>query len=95
MDIGVERSVRETFFSSLELAKDVLQGLGVPAGEVETAVQKFREYDEALIRRQDRFHQDEEQLIASTREAAEELERVFEQDTQVIDANSAGGTAST
>lgn len=87
MDVGVERIVRETFFSSLELAKDVLQGLGVPAAEAELTVQRFREYDEALIQRQYPFHQDEERLIASTREAAEELERVFEQDTQAIDAD--------
>ncbi len=86
LDVGVERIVRETFLSSLDLAESVLWGLGVNREVAARAVQRFREYDEALLRRQYQFHQDEEQLIASTKEAAEELERVFEQDTLAREA---------
>lgn len=81
LDIGVERIVRETFLSSLDLAESVLGALGVRAEEAVHTVQRFREHDEALLRRQYPFHQDEERLIETSREAAEELERVFEQDT--------------
>jgi glutathione-regulated potassium-efflux system ancillary protein KefC/glutathione-regulated potassium-efflux system protein KefB len=81
LDVGVERIARETFLSSLDLAESVLWGLGVRPAEAARAIQRFRDYDEALLRRQYPFHQDEARLIATSKEAAEELERVFEQDT--------------
>jgi glutathione-regulated potassium-efflux system ancillary protein KefC/glutathione-regulated potassium-efflux system protein KefB len=81
MNVGVEQIVRETFYSSLELGRGVLRGLGFQPATAENLVRQFGTYDEALLRRQHAFHQDEERLIASTKEAAEELERVFEQDT--------------
>jgi len=81
MDVGVERIMRETFLSSLELARDVLLGLGYSAVEANTAVHKFREHDEALLERQHKIYRDEAQLIAAARQGAEELERLFEQDT--------------
>lgn len=81
LDVGVERIVRETFLSSLDLAESVLWAVGVRPADATRAIQRFREYDEALLRRQYPFHQDEARLIATSKEAAEELERVFEQDT--------------
>ncbi|OGI45371.1 MAG: glutathione-regulated potassium-efflux system protein KefB [Candidatus Muproteobacteria bacterium RBG_16_65_34] len=81
MDVGVERIMRETFLSSLELARDVLLGLGYSAVEANAAVHKFREHDEALLERQHKIYRDEAQLIAAARQGAEELERLFEQDT--------------
>jgi monovalent cation:proton antiporter-2 (CPA2) family protein len=86
LDVGVERIVRETFLSSLDLAESILWALGVAPAEAARAVQRFREYDEALLRRQYPFHQDEARLIATSKEAAEELERVFEQDTLAREA---------
>jgi glutathione-regulated potassium-efflux system ancillary protein KefC/glutathione-regulated potassium-efflux system protein KefB len=81
MDAGVDNIVRETFLSSLELAKNVLQGLGLPDAEAEDAVRKFQRHDEALLRKQHLIQHDEAQLIASVKQGAEELERLFEQDT--------------
>jgi glutathione-regulated potassium-efflux system ancillary protein KefC/glutathione-regulated potassium-efflux system protein KefB len=81
MNIGVEQIVRETFYSSLELGRGVLRGLGLRGASAARLVRQFGRYDEELLRRQHAFHQDEERLIASTKEAAEELERVFEQDS--------------
>lgn len=81
LDVGVDRIVRETFHSSLVLAESVLWGLGVTPAEAAHTVERFREYDEELLRRQYPVHQDEQRLIATSKEAAEELERVFEQDT--------------
>ncbi len=40
----------------------------------------FREHDEELLRRQHAVHRDEEALIQSAREAARELEDLFESD---------------
>ena len=83
MDAGVDNIVRETFLSSLELAKNVLQGLGLPDAEAEDAVRKFQRHDEALLRKQHLIQHDEAQLIASVKQGALELERLFEQDTGV------------
>jgi glutathione-regulated potassium-efflux system ancillary protein KefC/glutathione-regulated potassium-efflux system protein KefB len=81
MDLGVDKIVRETFTSSLDLAQDVLQGLGMTARETRELASAFRRYDEALILKQHPVHHDQEKLIATSKEAAEELERLFEQDT--------------
>ena len=81
LDIGVERIVRETFLSGLDLADYVLQALGISKTESAQTIERFKTYDEALILRQYPFHQDEKQLIATSKEAAEELERVLEQDS--------------
>jgi glutathione-regulated potassium-efflux system ancillary protein KefC/glutathione-regulated potassium-efflux system protein KefB len=80
MDAGADRIIRETFLSSVELARDVLVGLGYAATEAEQAVDRFRRHDEELLARQHAIYQDEAQLIASSREGAAELERLFEQD---------------
>jgi glutathione-regulated potassium-efflux system protein KefB len=80
LDIGVERIIRETFFSGLNLADAVLQALGISKPEAAQTIERFRAHDEALILRQYPFHQDEARLIATSKEAAEELERVLEQD---------------
>ena len=81
LDIGVERIVRETFLSGLDLADSVLQALGISKTESAQTIERFKTYDEALILRQYPFHQDEKLLIATSKEAAEELERVLEQDS--------------
>ncbi|MHB8534797.1 MAG: monovalent cation:proton antiporter-2 (CPA2) family protein [Sulfuricaulis sp.] len=80
MDVGVVRLIRETFLSSLELARDVLIALGHSRMEADEAMRRFREHDEALLERQHKIHHDEAQLIAAARQGAQELERLFEQD---------------
>ena len=83
MDLGVAQIERETFLSGIALAQGVLRGLGASAVEAEDAGARFRAHDEDLLRRQHAVHHDEERVIATAREAAAELERVFEQDTPV------------
>lgn len=84
MDIGVQHIMRETFLSSLEMARDVLLGLGQQVAEADATAHRFRQHDEALLNQQQAFHHDEAQLIASTRQAREELERLFEQDRAAV-----------
>ena len=83
MDLGVTQIERETFLSSVQLAQGVLHALGVPIADAAVAAARFRVHDEDLLRRQHAIHHDEERVIATAREAAAELERVFEQDTAV------------
>jgi glutathione-regulated potassium-efflux system ancillary protein KefC len=80
MDLGVKVFVRETYLSSLRLAEQVLCGLGLDEADVLASVEKFRKYDEAALLRQHAIHHDESQLIQSVKEAAEELQDLFEAD---------------
>lgn len=81
MDVGVDKLIRETFLSSIELARDVLVALGHSEAEANESVRRFREHDEALLEQQHKIYHDEAQLIAAAKQGAEELERLFEQDT--------------
>jgi len=86
MDLGVDKVMRETFLSSVELARDVLVGLGHSIADADEAARLFRRHDEELLVRQHAIYDDEAQLIAAARAGAAELERLFEQDTETGDA---------
>jgi glutathione-regulated potassium-efflux system ancillary protein KefC/glutathione-regulated potassium-efflux system protein KefB len=64
MDLNVEVLYRDTYLSSLEMARKVLCGLGVARAEGQRTVRMFREYDEALLKRQHAIYHDETALIA-------------------------------
>ncbi|MGA9854623.1 MAG: monovalent cation:proton antiporter-2 (CPA2) family protein [Gammaproteobacteria bacterium] len=81
-DLGVKASVRETFFSSLKLAEEVLEALGQPAHETRALLDKFQRYDEQLLQRQHAVFRDESKLIQTSKEAAEELQHLFEEDNR-------------
>lgn len=80
MSVGAKVIVRETFSSSLEMGEALLNGLGWDRQSAHEAVTLFREHDEQLLDRQHAVHRDEEALIQSAREAARELEDLFESD---------------
>lgn len=80
MDLGIQHFVRETYHSSLYLAEHVLCGLGLPRAEVVESIEKFKAHDEAALIKQHAIHHDEKRLIQSVRDAAEELQGLFETD---------------
>ncbi len=80
MDLHVEVLYRDTYLSSLEMAREVLFGLGIARTEGERTVRLFRAHDEALLIRQHAIYHDESALIQSAREAADELYGLFESD---------------
>ncbi len=80
MDRDVEGQVRDTFFSSLELARIALITLGVDADAAARAVTVFREQDEKNLEETHAFYRDEQQMIQSQQQAAEELASLFEAD---------------
>jgi monovalent cation:proton antiporter-2 (CPA2) family protein len=82
MDLGVSLIHRETFASSLELASDVLQEIGFSKVSASAGVQRFREYDEELIKRQQAIYQDEAELVASAKQSMRELEELFASDAR-------------
>ena len=80
MDIGVDVIVRETYASSLEMAGRVLEALGSTPATARETVRRFREHDEATLAAQYAVKEDENKFLATTREAAEQLEKLFEAD---------------
>ncbi len=80
MDAGVRHLIRDTFLSSLDLAEQVLLGLGTPISEASVAVAKFKDYDQRLLAEQQKIHHDEEALRTAAIKSRQELERLFELD---------------
>lgn len=80
MDLGVERIVRDTFFSSLEISRGVFEGLGYAPEAADEYVRRFREHDERVLAVQHPVYDDEVALLQSAREAREDLERLFQAD---------------
>jgi len=81
MDLGVDGIVRETFLSSLEVARNVLQALGMDADTAASRVARFRSHDEQLLAEQYLVHDDAAALLQSAQEAREELKLLFQADT--------------
>jgi len=80
MDAGVRHVMRETYLSSLETTRDVLEALGFSPATAEATVQRFREHDERTLAAQYAIKDDEDKLKATTKEAAEQLRKLFESD---------------
>ena len=80
MDLGVTNIMRETYLSSLDLATSVLQGLGESQVAARNIVKKFRQHDEATLQAQYAVKEDENKFQATSREAAQQLEKLFETD---------------
>jgi hypothetical protein len=56
----------------------VLQELGFDKPEADRTIEAFREFDHKLLHQQHAVHRDEQQLIATARQANEELKSLFE-----------------
>lgn len=80
MDLGVTMIFRDTFYSGLELTRNLLQQMGVDATEADKIIDTFAEHDEDLLRRQHAIRQDESKLMQSAQEAAAELETLLRAD---------------
>ncbi len=81
MDLNVEEIVRDTFYSSLELTRYVLLALGYDAATAQEHLNRFREHDERVLANQYPVYDDETALLQTTKEAREDLQRLFEVDS--------------
>ena len=79
-DLGVKIIYRETFPASLDMARHALLTLGFGIAASERAVTLFRQHDEGQIDAQYAVRHDEAQLIQTSREAAAQLQELFEAD---------------
>jgi monovalent cation:proton antiporter-2 (CPA2) family protein len=92
MELGVRYIVRETYFSSLELAQHTLETLGLPRTIAAESIRGFKAIDEKALKAQLEFKDDEQKLIQNTQLVAKELERLFESDTQLTSDDASTAT---
>jgi voltage-gated potassium channel Kch len=88
MDLDVRYIVRETYYSSLDLARQALEAMGVSRERAEQTIERFRENDRKLLLAQQHVRHDEDKLIQTSQQAAAELERIFESDEAAERASS-------
>jgi glutathione-regulated potassium-efflux system protein KefB len=81
MDLDLDSIVRETFFSSLEIARGVFEALGYDKKTADDYVQRFRQHDERVLANQYPVHDDDAALLQTAYEARAELEQLFQADT--------------
>jgi monovalent cation:proton antiporter-2 (CPA2) family protein len=84
MDLGITVINRDTYLSSLDMARKALAVLGQSQDDANRAVERFREHDEALLQRNYAHHDDEAKLADLAKLAARELEDLFEQDAREV-----------
>jgi glutathione-regulated potassium-efflux system protein KefB len=72
--------VRETFHSSLKMARKTLQSLGLDEERAMQRVERFHQHDAAMLHAQFQIRDDEAQLIQNSRDALAELQQIFEAD---------------
>lgn len=80
MDRGITKAVRETYYSAVKLTEEVLLEHGVPPDEVQRLITLFQEHDERSLLTQHAVYRDEKQLIQTTKQIAEELQIILEDD---------------
>ena len=79
-DLGVKLIWRETFPTSLDMARHALLSLGFGIAASERAVTLFKQHDEQRLEAQYAVQHDEAQLIQTSKEAAAQLQELFESD---------------
>ena len=82
MDLGVERIIRETLLSALEMSRQVLMASGLNRREAERTVEVFAERDERRLREDHAHHSDQAKMAESARRHAEDLAQLFEADVE-------------
>jgi glutathione-regulated potassium-efflux system ancillary protein KefC/glutathione-regulated potassium-efflux system protein KefB len=77
MDRGIRMVWRETLHSSLGIAQQVLEDLGMVTFDAERTVEMFRQHDEKLLTRQRELRDDEQKQQQATISAAKEFEELL------------------
>lgn len=86
LDLGIENIHRETYLTSLEVAKEVLLGLGGIRDNINKKLALFRINDEEILRKQFKLRDDESQMISMTNAANKELDLILQADTKSEEA---------
>jgi glutathione-regulated potassium-efflux system ancillary protein KefC len=81
-ELGVENPMRETFWSSIEMTKDLLARIGEAPEQIEKTVATFVKHDADLLERQQAIFRDEEKLVAVSKEARAQLDDILAADAE-------------
>jgi glutathione-regulated potassium-efflux system protein KefB len=79
MDVGAH-AVRETFYSSLEMSRQTLIGLGLTQAQADARIKRFKQHDEEVLEAQHAVYDDAVKVMQTAQEARVELARLFESD---------------
>ncbi len=79
VDVGAE-PIRETYYSSLEMTRLTLIGLGLSEAQAADRIQRFTEHDQQVLEAQGRVRDDRAKVMQTAQEARVELQRLFESD---------------
>ncbi|HEX9881230.1 MAG TPA: cation:proton antiporter, partial [Hyphomicrobium sp.] len=80
LDLGVTYMQRATFLSSLDVAKQLLKGLGMPEREAERITHTFRVHDDRRLTEDYKLASDIDKLRERARSDIATLEKLFEED---------------
>ncbi|HEX5034226.1 MAG TPA: cation:proton antiporter, partial [bacterium] len=80
--VGVDYFKRETFESALMMGEDIMAFLGGKREEIHAKSEKFRQHDEAALRKSFEFFEDEPALVDFTQLSRAELEEVLREDVR-------------
>ncbi|MET3713851.1 monovalent cation:proton antiporter-2 (CPA2) family protein [Pseudomonas sp. PvP001] len=81
VDHGAQ-AVRETYYSSLEITRRTLVGLGLSQSQADARINRFKRHDEQVLQAQHAIYDDEAKVMQTAQEARAELARLFESDRQ-------------
>ncbi|EXF93640.1 potassium transporter [Pseudomonas fluorescens HK44] len=79
VDLGAE-AIRETYYSSLEMSRRTLLGLGLSQTQADARIERFKHHDEQVLEAQHAIYDDAAKVMQSAQEARAELARLFEAD---------------
>ena len=89
MDLGVTIIHRETFLSSLELAKEALRSAGLGESEARRTVETFRQYDRKRLYDEYSGSTDQERMQDRAKQEQQELAELLALDADVLEADEA------
>lgn len=82
MDLGIQEMRRETFLAAIELSRDLLEGLGIASSEARRMTEAFADLDRRRLYDDYEHASDREKLELNAKRFAEELEQIFQEDTE-------------
>ncbi len=74
-------AIRETYYSSLEMSRRTLVGLGLTEEQANWRIQRFKQHDEQVLAAQYLVRDDAAKVMQTAQEARGELATLFESDT--------------
>jgi glutathione-regulated potassium-efflux system protein KefB len=81
VDLGAE-AIRETYYSSLEMSRRTLMGLGLSQSQADARIRRFKSHDEQVLKAQHAVYDDAAKVPQTAQEARDELTRLFQSDNR-------------